>query len=217
MIESEKLHSHKNYTQQSKPRLNADKINTTKKIVEEIDELTNVRTMKTNSNPEVNQVTIFRSEITSKNDKYRNKLRNNKRNKFNKAKIHFEKYQNYLYLNEVKNFVFNEVGGKTKRDIYFINDIDDFEKGQLKSMLTSKVLDGKTNNDLNTTQISKCVEGMKEDTTGNCTLLSEKSKECAEGFWRCNDGSICIPENLVCSGLPECYDLSDEAIPPCSK
>lgn len=40
---------------------------------------------------------------------------------------------------------------------------------------------------------------------------------CKEGEWQCHNGSECIPQELVCSGILDCKDESDELETMCGK
>lgn len=44
-----------------------------------------------------------------------------------------------------------------------------------------------------------------------------QSSVCGEGEWQCGNSSGCIAQQLVCSGVPDCQDQSDEADTLCGR
>ena len=52
--------------------------------------------------------------------------------------------------------------------------------------------------------------GLTFTTTARTTILQDSNPDCIEDKFRCGDGS-CLPSRLVCDGLTDCNDGSDES------
>ena len=48
-------------------------------------------------------------------------------------------------------------------------------------------------------------------------LVPVQTLECQQGTWSCLNSQQCINDTLLCSGIPQCYDGSDENVALCGK